>query len=332
MKLKIGLTYDLRTEYLAEGFSEDDVAEFDSESTIASIEEALHALGHWTDRIGHARRLCERLVAGDRWDLVFNIAEGLQGRCRESQVPCILDLYQIGYTFSDGLVLAATLDKGVAKRLVAAAGLATPAFAVVETPEDASRVALKYPVFAKPLTEGTGAGIDARSRVDCPEALATICEALLKRFEQPVLVEEYLPGREVTTGILGNGRSARVLGTMEVRMRRDQDNAIYSYQTKEYCESLVDYCPMEPGALRREVEELALAAYRVLECRDAARVDIRMDADGRPSFLEVNPLAGLHPSHSDLCMIATQEGMNYTDLIGAIVNGAIERLGLSDDH
>ena len=332
MKLKIGLTYDLRSEYLAEGYSEDDVAEFDSESTVASIEEALHTLGHWTDRIGHARRLCERLVAGDRWDLVFNIAEGLAGRCRESQVPCILDLYQIGYTFSDGLVLAATLDKAVAKRLVAAAGLATPAFRVVETPDDVARVALKYPVFAKPLAEGTGAGIDERSRIQTPEALAAACEALLARFAQPVLVEEYLPGREVTTGVLGTGATARVLGTMEFRLRRGPDHAIYSYQTKEQCESLVEYFPMEHGPLRREVEALALDAYRVLECRDAARVDVRMDADGRPSFLEVNPLAGLHPSHSDLCMIATQEGMSYVELIGAIVDGAIARLGLSDAH
>jgi len=326
--MNVALVYDLRSDYLAEGFSPEQAAEFDSEATIDALDAAIRSLGHRTVRVGHGRALAARLVAGQRWDLVFNVAEGLAGRCREAQVPALLELYGVGYTFSDPLVCAATLDKAVAKRLVAAAGLPTPGFHVVRSPADAAAVRLAYPLFAKPLAEGTGKGIDARSRVDSPAALAETCAALAARFHQSVLVEEYLPGREFTVGLLGTGPESRVLGTMEIRVRGGHE--IYTYESKERCEHLVAYAPAPAGPLRREVEALALEAYRVLECRDGGRVDIRCDRAGRPAFLEVNPLPGLHPTHSDLPMIAAQEGMRYADLLGAIIESAARRLGL--DH
>jgi D-alanine-D-alanine ligase len=225
------------------------------------------------------------------------------------------------------LVLAVALDKAMAKRLVAAAGVPTPKFHVAASDADLAGVALRYPLFAKPLTMGTGLGISPASRAGTPDALAALCRDLWARFAQPVLIEEYLPGREMTTGILGTGKDARVLGTMEFTFRHAEDNAIYSYLTKEECESRIDYFPMPPGELRAECERIALAAFRALECRDSGRVDLRLDADGRPNFIEINPLAGLHPTHSDLCLIATQEGMSYVDLIGAIVRSATTRLG-----
>lgn len=331
MGLNIGLVCDLRKDYLAQGFTEEQVAEFDSESTIEALEKAVRSLGHGVTRIGSARSLCRRLVAGERWDLVFNVAEGLYGRSREAQVPCILELYQIGYTFSDPLVCAATLDKAVAKRLVQSAGLRTPPFLVVRETADLEGFNLRFPVFAKPLAEGTGKGIDADSRIDSEKELKKACGALLDRYVQSVLVEEYLPGREFTTAVLGTGKRSRVLGTMEIRMRQQGDKGVYSYQMKERCEELVHYFPMAKGELRKEVETLALESYRVLECRDAARVDVRCDAEGRPSFLEVNPLPGLHPTHSDLPMIATQEGMSYAELIASIIRSAAERLGIRDE-
>ncbi|HEM45681.1 MAG TPA: D-alanine--D-alanine ligase, partial [Alphaproteobacteria bacterium] len=156
----IGLVYDLRADYLAEGFGEEEVAEFDMDDTIDELERAIASLGYGTDRIGNAWALCRRLVRGDRWDLVFNIAEGLAGRSREAQVPCLLELYGVPYTFSDPLVCAATLDKAVAKTIVHAAGLHTPRFAVVRSVSDAALVTLPFPLFAKPLAEGTGKGID----------------------------------------------------------------------------------------------------------------------------------------------------------------------------
>ena len=326
MALRIGLVYDLRTDYLVEGYSEDEVAEFDSEGTIGALEQTIASMGYQIERIGSAKRLCERLVAGQRWDMVFNIAEGLKGRCRESQVPALLELYDIPYTFSDALVCAATLDKAIAKRLVAQAGLATPAFAVVRTEADIETVSLRYPLFAKPLAEGTGKGVDQNSKIDSPQQLKAVCATLLEDHCQPVLVEEFLPGREFTVGVVGTAAAARVVGTMEIEMRKKDEPAIYSYLNKEECESRIIYHPIQDDmTLKAKVESLALNSYRVLECRDGGRVDIRCDAAGQPCFIEVNPLAGLNPSHSDLPMIATQEGMPYQELIKAILDSAFER-------
>jgi D-alanine-D-alanine ligase len=326
MGLRVGLVYDLRTDYLAEGFTEEEAAEFDSEETIAALEATIGSLGYRVERIGSAKRLCERLVKGERWDMVFNIAEGIGGRCRESQVPALLELYDVPYTFSDALVCAATLDKAIAKRLVAQAGLRTPAFAVVRTAADAKHVKLRYPLFAKPLAEGTGKGIDQNSKIDDAKLLNAVCAELLTRYRQPVLVEEFLPGREFTVGIVGTGAAARVVGTMEIEMRKKDEPAIYSFLNKEECESRIVYHPiLDDMQLKAEVETLALESFRALECRDGGRVDIRCDADGHPCFIEVNPLAGLHPTHSDLPMIATQEGMPYADLIKAILDSAFAR-------
>ncbi len=159
--MRIGLTYDLRSEYLAMGYSEDETAEFDREETIEGLESALRRIGHDTDRIGHVKRLAERLVQGHRWDLVFNIAEGLHGIGREAQVPALLDAYGIPYTFSDPLVMSLTLHKGMTKRVIRDAGVPTCAFAVVEVPEDAAAVTFGAPYFVKPVAEGTGKGVSA---------------------------------------------------------------------------------------------------------------------------------------------------------------------------
>ena len=322
----IGLTYDSRDEYAALGHKIEDIAEFDTEETISAIETTIQSLGHRTERIGHARALCSRLAGGARWDLVFNFAEGLAGRNREAQVPAILEAYGLPYTLSDALVCSVTLDKAVAKRLVASAGLRTPKFKVVRQLSDLAGLSLTYPLFAKPLAEGTGKGIDARSRIDSPEQLAQVCGALLERFEQPVLVEEYLPGREFTTGIVGTGSQARVIGTMEIEILPHAGEAVYSFENKENCDHLVRYSALRTGREKKQVEKLALESYRALECRDAGRVDLRMDGRGRPSFIEVNPLAGMHPTHSDLPMIATQEGMSYAELVGAIIESAVRRI------
>jgi D-alanine-D-alanine ligase len=325
MTLSIGMVYDLRKDYLAQGYTEDDVAEFDSESTITAIERAIASAGYRPERIGNARALCKRLVAGDRWDLIFNVAEGLKGRSREAQVPAILETYEIPYTFSDPLACAVTLDKAVAKRLVASAGLATPAFALVSEPAEIGNVNLRLPLFAKPVAEGTGKGVDVDSRVESLEALKRVCAKLLKEHHQPVLIEEFLPGREFTVGIVGTGRDARVIGTMEIAIKDSSLKAVYSYKTKELCESLVEYTAAPRDKLRTKVEDLALQSYCALECRDAGRVDIRLDSAGEPSFMELNPLPGLHPTHSDLPMIATNEGMTYEALISAIIQSALKR-------
>jgi D-alanine-D-alanine ligase len=326
--MHIGLTYDLRQEYLAAGFSEDETAEFDRPDTVAAIESALQRLGHTTDRIGHARQLIDRLASGGSWDLVFNIAEGLSGIAREAQVPAILDVYGIPYTFSDPLVMALTLHKGLTKHIVAAGGVPTPAFAVVDSEADIAKINLPFPLFAKPVAEGTGKGVTPASKVQGRAQLTNVCEQLLARYEQPVLVETFLPGREFTVGITGTGAAARTIGAMEIILLERADADVYSYVNKEYCEDRVAYRVGQPDQDEqvRAAEEVALAAWRILGCRDAGRVDLRCDGAGRPSFMEVNPLAGLHPEHSDLPILATKVGLPFVELIRRIVESATLRV------
>jgi D-alanine-D-alanine ligase len=326
--MRIGLTYDLRSEYLAVGYSEEETAEFDRAETIDAIDVALCTLGHAVDRIGHARQLVERLAAGDRWDLVFNIAEGLEGVAREAQVPAILDAFAIPYTFSDPLVLSLALDKALTKTVVRAAGIPTPDFVVVKSAADARRVTLPLPLFAKPIAEGTGKGIDAACRILDALALPLVCTKLLQRYQQPVLVERFLPGREFTVGLVGTGPQARVLGTLEIVLGASADPGVYSYENKEHCEQRVEYRLVKPQGddAAGRAQEIALAAWKALGCRDAGRVDLRCDAHGAPHFLEVNPLAGLHPEHSDLPILCTKLGIDYTTLIQWIMGSARERM------
>lgn len=323
--MRIALTYDLRQEYLALGLSEEATAEFDSEATISAIEGALRALGHETVRVGRCVELVRRLVAGERWDLVFNIAEGLRGRGREAQVPAVLECFDIPYTFCDPLTAALALDKAMAKRVVRDAGLPTADFCLVEEVADIARVRLPFPLFVKPNAEGTGKGIDGASIVRTRAALRSACCRLLERFDQPVLVERFLPGREVTVGVVGTGRAARVVGVLDIALRPGAEAGVYSYINKEHCEERVDYRLVAPGPLRAEAAALGLACYRVLGCRDAGRVDLRADASGRLMFLEANPLAGLHPTHSDLPILYSLAGGTYRDLIREIVESAMAR-------
>jgi len=321
----IGLTYDLRKDYEKLGYSQQAVAEFDSEETISFIENTIQSLGYQTARIGNVFSLCKKLAAGEKWDLVFNIAEGLSGRNREAQVPALLEAYNIGYTMSDPLVCALTLDKAMTKRILQSAGLPTPKFELVCRPADTTKVKLQYPLFVKPLAEGTGKGIDEKNKIETPQQLKIICENLLTRFSQPVLVEEFLPGREFTTAVLGTGNDAYVLGTMEIVMRTQTDGSIYSYDAKERCEQLIDYVRFDEKPLADKIATLALESYKVLQCRDTGRIDIRCDAAGEPCFIEINPLPGMHPTHSDLPMIATRQGMSYKELVAAIIDSALKR-------
>lgn len=329
--LRIGITFDLRDQYLAEGFSEEETAEFDRADTIDSIDDALCQLGHDTDRIGNARQLVQRLAQGDRWDLVFNICEGLRGNGREAQVPAILDLYEIPYTFADPCVMSVCLDKGVTKSVVRNVGVPTPRFAVVVDEDGIAELInslqFHFPLFAKPIAEGTGKGVTPASRVNDVGELAIVCKQLLQRYRQPVLVEEFLPGREFTVGILGTGKDAVCLGTLEIVLRGDAEPEVYSYVNKEHCEELVEYrlVKADQDEQVRRAEEIALAAWRTLGCRDGGRIDLRCDTEGRPSFLEANPLAGLHPAHSDLPMLATAIEMPYVELIRRIVDSAATR-------
>lgn len=321
----VGLTYDLRSDYLKEGFSEEETAEFDRESTIEAIESSLQQLGYATVRIGHVRQLIQKLAGGGRWDLVFNICEGMHGIGREAQVPALLDAFSIPYVFSDPLVLALTLHKGMTKHVVRDCGVPTPDFAVVTDKADISSVNLPYPLFVKPLGEGTGKGIDPRSKVNDRDQLEKACLELLPRFDQGLIIETYLPGREFTVGIVGTGVKARSVGVLEVILNTEAEVNAYSYLNKEECEERVVYRILE-DALAKRCSEVSLKAWRALNCRDGGRVDLRLDANGNPGFMEVNPLAGLHPEHSDLPIICNLQGIPYLQLMKWIMDSAVERV------
>lgn len=323
-KLRIGVTYDLRADYLAQGYGEEETAEFDSEITIDAICAALTSLGYAPERIGGVRNLVGRLAAGARWDGVFNICEGLKGVAREAQVPALLDAYDIPYVFSDPLTLSLALDKAMAKRLVRDCGVPTAPFAVIEDVGHVSHVNLSFPLFLKPVAEGSGKGIDARSKVNDRNELERVAADLLQRFRQPVLVESYLPGREFTVGITGTGSPAEILGVIEVLETATAVPHGYGYENKEHFEERMEYRLVD-DAQARKAGEVALAAWQALRCRDGGRVDIRNDENAHPQFVEVNPLAGLNPERSDLVFIARFKGLSYTDLMARIMDAFLRR-------
>ncbi|WP_439578681.1 D-alanine--D-alanine ligase family protein [Elioraea sp.] len=326
-RLRVGFTYDLRDAWLAEGLDEEATAEFDSIGTIDAIAGHLTARGLAVDRIGHHRALVARLAAGEHWDLVFNICEGLRGFGREALVPALCEAYGMPCVFSDSLVLALALHKGHAKRVVRDAGVPTAPFAVVQHPRDVATIDLPFPVFAKPIAEGTGKGVERTSRCRDRAALARTCRDLLARFRQPVLVETFLPGREFTVGIVGTGAEARAIAAMEVRLNEAAHGGVYGLETKEDWHGRVDYA-IATDATALTAEQVALAAWRVLGCRDGGRVDLRCDGAGAPQFLEVNPLAGLNPAHSDLPILARLAGYDFAWLMDRILDSALSRSGL----
>jgi D-alanine-D-alanine ligase len=325
--MRIALVYDLRDEYLAAGFGDEETAEFDRVETIDAIQKALRELGHDTERVGHLRALMQRLLDGDRWDLVFNTAEGIRGFGRESEVPALLESFAIPYTFADPLVCALTLHKGMAKRVLRDLGVPTTPFAVVSEERDLLEIDLPFPLFVKPVAEGTAKGIDGASRVTDASELARRCRQVLATWRQPALVEPFLPGREFTTAIVGTGADAEAVGTLQVMLGAGAEPHSYTYRNKELCEEL---CRFELADAQEHARcaPLALAAWRGLGARDAGRVDLREDAQGRIQVLEINPLPGLHPTHSDLPMIWSAVGRPYLRLIDRIVSSAGARAGL----
>jgi D-alanine-D-alanine ligase len=326
--VEIGIAYDLPAEN-GDGCGPDDrFEEYDSPSTIDAVAAALEACGYRTRKLGGGRALLRELL--DRPPgLVFNMAEGAGSRSREAQVPAVCELLGVPYTHSDPLTLAASLDKAVAKSLVAAAGISTPRWRVVEHARD--QVGLAFPVLAKPLAEGSSMGIRLTSRAEDPVELREQLERLIRDYGQPVLVEEFCPGPEITVGILGAGAGATVLGVMEVvPLMVPVEQFIYSLEIKRTGEPFVEYHvpPRRPQALIDRAAAVALGSYRALGCRDVARVDLRLDADGEPNFLEANPLPGLRPAWGDLVILAGRCDVQFEELIGRIVTCARERQGI----
>lgn len=318
--MKVALAYDEWNEFAADGqVPQDFGAEFDGEDTIASLLEAIRACGHDAFRLPVGEDFLQRAREA-RPELVFNIAEGTRGPARESLVPAWLDHLGIPYTGSDGLTLGCSLDKALAKTLVEARGVRTVAFRRIGSTSELPDLDLTFPVFAKPNGEGSSMGIRQNSLIETAEELSERVEWLLKEYQQDCLVEEYAPGREFCVGLLGNERP-RTMPIVEVR----STIGFYSYEQKSQHEKEL-ICPADlPEDLEQEMLWMGRQAYRALRCRDLARVDLKLDKDGQPSFLEINPLPGLSPDFSIYPHQAVAGGISYERLIGEIIDSAIQR-------
>lgn len=325
--IKVGLTFDLKEDYLNLGYSNEEVAEFDSLDTIEAIEAAISTLGFEVIRIGNIFNLVNFLNTGEKCDLVFNICEGMFGIAREAQVPCLLDAYQIPYVFSEPDVLNLTLDKGLTKLVAEKAGIPTAKFRVLSYTSDIQLINLPFPLFVKPVAEGTSKGIDGYSLVNDLSQLNESVKYLLDTFHQPVLVETFLPGREFTVGITGSGNNTKAIGTMEILLNDQAPHPIYSYSVKKEWEKYASYrIANDPVAVK--CADLAVEIWKLIKGKDAGRIDFRLDTEGNPNMIEVNPLAGLNPTYSDLPILARLNGITYESLIAEIMNSALERFQL----
>jgi D-alanine-D-alanine ligase len=320
--MKIGITFDLRSWYIDRGYSMDETAEFDKQETVDALENSLKLMGYETEPIGNTFQLIEALAAGRRWDVVFNIAEGLYGDGRESVVPAILDQYKIPYVFSGPVIMGVSLNKHLAKLVVAAAGVPVSPGCLMTELKDLDRCDLKYPLFVKPVSEGTGKGITEKSLVNSSKELWTMVEWILTEFRQPALVEEYLPGREFTIGIVGYGEEAIAIGGMEVICA---NNLPYSVEVKENYQNYCKYRLLDADIID-ECKSVALRAWKALDAVDAGRVDLKADRNGKICFIEANPLAGLNPIHSDLPILSRMYGIEYQTLMEMIMKAAIKRI------
>jgi len=331
--MRIGIAYNLSSEVAAaEGIPSDRADEFDSLETVQDIEHGIIAAGHEPVRLGFGLNAIARLQQ-QPVDLVFNIAEGLYGRARESQMPAILDMMKIPYTFSDTQTLSLALDKAMTKQILMQNGINTPAFWSIDNPVQLEALiqsgSLKYPLFVKPSCEGSSMGINSNSRVTCEEDLRNQVNLLVAAYPgSSILIEEFLPGREVTVGVIGN-REPEVLGMMSFKLLSGTDrDFFYTPEIKHHWEKyLIPECPANLSADEyQKVLDLAIGVFKTLRCRDCARIDMRFDASGEPSFMEINPLAGLARGKSDIPVMAELMGLSYEDLIGRIIQVALERI------
>lgn len=305
-------------------------AEYDSIDTVYAIRDALASAGIRSVLMELDQTLPARL-AETHIDFAFNIAEGRSGRGREAEAPAILNLFGIPFTGSDETALSIALDKALCKRLLSSYRIRTPRYLVVRKEQDIHPAKLSFPVIVKPNAEGSSKGIPDACIASDAEQLRELAVRELRQYGGPVLVEEYIAGREFTVGLLGNQDNLRVFPPMEIVFRKntDRDYRIYSFGVKQNYQEFVDYeCPAKlPPALEADMVRMARRAYEVLGCQDFARVDFRLSEDGKLYFIEINPLPGLAPGYSDYPMLAGFSGVSYQELVLAVFYAGLSRCG-----
>jgi D-alanine-D-alanine ligase len=322
--LRVGLTFNTKRT------KSDEEAEYDSPETIDGIKRALESLGH-SVVMWEARPELVRIIDRSAVDIVFNMSEGTIGRNREAHVPALCEFLGIPFTGSDSATMMLTLDKALTKKIVRFAGVNTPNYKLLRNSHDKLRAGMSFPLMVKPNAEGSSKGITDDSVVTDHPALWDMVRHINEVYHQPALVEEFLPGREFTVGILGNDRDLLMLPIMEiVYLEENVTYKTYNYRIKQDWRKFVRYdIPARIDAtLKAEIEELCAKTYRHLMCRDVSRIDIRLDATGKPHLIEINPLPGLSAGYSDLVFIAEAAGMDHTDLIAAILERGARRYGL----
>jgi D-alanine-D-alanine ligase len=328
--MKIGLAYDLKGKVIPSSYSpEDALEEYDSPETVDAIAAEIEALGHYVIKLGGGKEFISNILQNEV-DFVFNISEGLGNyRSREAQIPAILEMLGIPYSGSDPQCLALCLDKPMTKTLAAASGVRTPRWLLVTGYSQLKEVTaadLPLPAFIKPAYEGSSKGIRLGSKAETVEQACEIAGSLLHQYSQPVMIEEFIGGDDVTVGMLGND-PPEILGIMRVLPKQRNKDFIYSLEIKRDWEQLVEYeCPARLKTdTSHEIKELSLKIFKAMGCRDFARIDFKLHSDGLPYFLEINPLAGLNPTSSDLCLMAYKLSGTYHSLISAILNASLKR-------
>jgi D-alanine-D-alanine ligase len=328
-KMRIGLSYDLKeTMPVQQAGSDDAFEEYDSPETVELIAASLEAGGDTVVMLGGGREFLDNILH-QKLDFVFNIAEGRGNyRSREAQVPSVLEMLGIPYSGSAPQCLAICLDKPLAKKLVASAGVSTPKWCVINDSQELYQIDgydFSFPAIVKPAYEGSSKGIRSSSVVYNPKQAIETADKLLENYRQPVMMEEFIAGDEVTVGIIGNS-PPKVLGMMRILPKRRSGHFIYSLEVKRDYLDLVEYeCPARlDRKVLQNLEVSALDAFKALGCRDFARLDFRVSPEGVPYFLEINPLPGLG-NHSDLVIMAKEMGWSHKELIAGVLNAALER-------
>lgn len=325
-----GLTYDLKTDYeFKEGDPPDANAEFDHPTTIDVIADTIESQGFKVKKIGNAASLLEKINNIDV-DIVFNISEGISGRNRESQVPILLEMAGIPFVGADALTLGLTLDKIMAKKVFIAEGVPTPKFLEIKSLDffvDTDH--LKFPFIVKPRFEGSSKGLNENSRVENMEELKNQAKYIIDTYKQPALIEEFISGQEFTVAIIGND-PAEVMPVIQIKIdgRLKLNNRFYTFA--RITSNRLEYvCPARiTEELNKKISNIALKAYNAVECYDFGRVDFRVDNDGNPYVLEINPLPSL--STEDVFpIVAKQAGLSYEQMIGKIINSALKRHNLN---
>ena len=332
-KPNIALVYNVKTKAPSDPGYELE-SEFDSPETIQAIGNAIRENGYDLTGIEMNRNMADELLSA-KTDVVFNIAEGFQHRTREAQVPAICDLLGIEHTGGDATCLAITLDKEVTNKLVANEGILVPKSRVIRKASQLQRLHLKYPIIAKPIFEGTSKGIYENSVASNLVELERVVERLGNSISSGILCEEYVRGREFTVGVLGT-ESLRILGPSEIVFKDRGNNSprfpVYSFEAKqapnpvdnEYFEI---QCPADiTKAMDLRIRRFARRCFRIVQCRDVARIDFKITEKGEIYFIEINPLPGLSPGYSDLAILADKTGMSYPDLVGSILKPAVRRM------